>query len=114
MININTIQAEGLTRSRFIALSAMNILNAGELITSSKAAATEAKRIYGRLDCRGLWRKVQADARRVIETCNREGISLEKPYKIIVDEHNGIAMLWTLDSRGDLFPATWVGPRNRR
>jgi len=111
MININTIQSEGLTRSRFIALSAMNILNAGELATSTSAAAAEAKRIYGKLDCRGMWRTVQADARKVIETCNREGLTLEKPYKLIVDKCNGVTMLWTIDSCGRLFPATWVGPR---
>lgn len=100
-------------RARFIAVSAAHIINAGIIANDSQAAAAEARRIFGRTNSAGMWKKMQADARRVIETCEREGLTLERPYKIERDACNKCALIWTVDGQGRLFPASWVGPRSR-
>lgn len=103
-------------RSRMIAISAAHIINAGILANDPRAAAAEARRIYGRnrkINLAGMWKEIQADARRVITTCEREGLTLERPYKLIRDAYNGCTMMWTVDRQGRLSPDSWVGPRNR-
>lgn len=104
MINATeTLKSVPLSMSRLIALSAINIVNAGILINDSQAAAAEAARIYTG-DRRGMWRKVQADAHKVLETAIREGLTSTKPYVIKTDS-TGQSTLYFVSSSGELYPA---------
>jgi hypothetical protein len=68
--------------ARFIAISAITILNAGIFANSTKECAEEAKRIYKNYNNGGMWRKIQAESKRIITTANENCLTFEKPYFI--------------------------------
>lgn len=67
---------------RCIGISAINLLNSGIMANDSKACATEARRIYKKSDARGMWRKVQSEARLYLRIAEAHGLTLERPYLI--------------------------------
>lgn len=67
------------SKANFIKASAKNIAEAQAMANDTKACATQAKRIYRR-HCRGMWKKVQAQARRTLAEAQKFGLTIEKPY----------------------------------
>ncbi len=82
----------------FIKASCQAIIDAGRLVNDSQACAEEAKRIY-RKDSRGMWKKIQKDARLVLQKCNEHNLTIERPYKVI----NG--MVYCVSMFSGFFPA---------
>lgn len=77
--NLKNFQA--LTPSRFIGVSAINLINAGILANSTKECAAEARRIYSRKNG-GMWKKIQGQAIATLKIANEHQLTIEKPYCI--------------------------------
>lgn len=69
----------GYSHHRMLGLSALRLLNAGILANDSAACAQEARRIYSRRSG-GMWKKIQADARKTLRLAELHGVTLERPY----------------------------------
>lgn len=89
---------QALTPSRFIGVSAINLINAGILANSSKECAEEARRIYKRRNG-GMWRKIHSSALKVMQLAEQHQLTIEKPYFI----DNGIVYGIIGDSISPLF-----------
>lgn len=77
--NLKNIEV-GPTRS--IAVSSITLLNAGIFANSIEECAEEAKRIYKKHNNGGMWKKVQAEAKRIITIANNNNLTFDKPYII--------------------------------
>ena len=109
LLTPDSINAPALSHSRFIALSALAIINAGILANDPKMCALEARRIYGSHNHGGMWAKVRADARKLLRLCDKEGITFVKPYKIV--REGNLGLVCTVSMGLGFFPAFWVGAK---
>lgn len=81
LINIENLNGvEKLTPARFIGISAIEIINAGILANSDADCVTESRRIY---KTGSKWQSVKQKAKRTLRIAKLNGLSVEKPYKII-------------------------------
>jgi hypothetical protein len=96
------------SRSRWIALSAIRLINAGIFANDSHACAVEAKRVYKR-QARGMWKKIQADAKKVLRAAEKHNLTIDRPYFITHYQYG--SMLNTLSSDG-VMPMCNVGRRS--
>lgn len=96
----------GYSHHRMLGLSALHLLNAGILANDPAACAEEARRIYSRRSG-GMWKKIQADARKTLRLAELHGATLERPYWF---QETGTQFgpnykcLMVLDGGGDAWP----------
>jgi hypothetical protein len=95
--------------SRMIGASAICLINAGILANDRAEAVAMARKIWGQgkrpCDLRGMWKKVQAESRKVLKVAAENGMTVAKPYVIKAHPRGGEASLWTIDFSGHLAPA---------
>lgn len=79
--------------THLIEMSRKALEEAQNAANSTTVAATKARTIYS--DARGMWRKIQADARRVVALAEKHGLSLKNPVAWGRDRDGNI-MAWGL------------------
>lgn len=100
MVDVKTALANmPLSVSRFIALSAIALINAGVMANDRRACVERSRVVHGN---GRHWRYYARCAKEVLTKSNEIGLTFEKPYVIRSDGR--YKTLYTLDSFGELVP----------